>query len=211
MPHDHEDPVEAVADAAEAIEHLAEGNKTPSVGPFSDHKLRSVAALILASASLLATIGTFAKTCDHSVTENAYTTLSANIAQLAETQKQNHDDIVAMRGYLDGLARAPMTDIAPDAGVVPFALPSAVTPTHPPAKPAKPQVAPVPPEVLQKWLANISSSVDAGEAPIDLSQAAAMTAAVPAPADTSLPEPPQVHPPPAPIKSKPWADVAAGK
>jgi hypothetical protein len=205
MPHDHEDPVEAVADAAEAIEHLAEGNKTPSVGPFSDHKLRSVAALILASASLLATIGTFAKTCDHSVTENAYTTLSANIAQLAETQKQNHDDIVAMRGYLDGLARAPMTDIVADAGV-PFPMPAGPPPKPPATKTSKSTVTPLPPEVLQKWLA----SADAGF-PDDTQAMLLMAAPAAAPVAVPMPEPPEVHPTPTPIKQKPWADVASGK
>lgn len=140
---ERENPAEAVAAAAEAIEKLVDddkngGNKTPSVGPLSDHKIRSMAALILACASLLATLGTFIKTCDHSVTENSYNTLSDSIKTLNENQQKNHDDLVALHGYLDGLTHAPL--VAPpippsvDAGATITVVPSATATStaHPP-------------------------------------------------------------------------------
>lgn len=188
---EHKDPAEVVEAAAEAVEALAENDnsrKTPSVGPFSDHKLRSLAALILSCASLIATLGTFIKTCDHSVTQNAYNELSTNITQLSNDAKQNHDDLVALRGYLDGLAHAPLiTTGAP----VPTASASAVAP--PAVIPAlRPLVRPAPSASAASYVAPLPPNV----------AALVVSDTVPVPT---------IHPAPPPAAPRPFADVAAGK
>jgi hypothetical protein len=170
---EHKDPAEAIEAAAEAIEVLVEGDKkadnnTPSVGPFSDHKIRSLAALILAATSLLATLGTFLKTCDHTVTQNAYTQTENDIQKLNDEQAKTREDIVAIRGYLDGLAHAPITPvvvpgIGVDAGTAPSAVPSLRPLVRPPttadagsitfaiiSAPPVPSIHPPPPPFQQK-------------------------------------------------------------
>ena len=193
---EHQDPAEAVAAAAEAIEKLTEDdktNKTPSVGPFSDHKLRSLAALILASTSLLATLGTFIKTCDHSVTQNAYETLSQGIQKAQDDQRQNHEDIVAIRSYLEGLSRAPMS-ASLDAGAVASPIPStSASSTAPTASSLRPLVRPT-----TTATAAVSLPNDGG----------LITFAI---QSEQLPPPPPVHSAPPTWQAKPWNDVAAGR
>src|SRR5271169_729647 len=106
---EHKDPAAVVEAAAEAIEALVEDphkGDRKSTGFLADHKLRSLAALILACASMLATLGTFIKTCDHSVTQNAYDSLSQNITKLSDDQVKMSEDVANLRGYIDGLTHA---------------------------------------------------------------------------------------------------------
>ncbi len=191
MPEDKE-PAEAVHAAAEAIEKMTESDKskTPSVGPFSDHKIRSLAALVLAATSLLATLGTFIKTCDHSVTENAYETLSQGIQKAQDDQRQNHEDIVAIRSYLEGLSRAPLLPSIGDAGVVVLPVPSTSASAIPTLRPL---VRPLPTTTAAVALPNDGGLV---------------TFAIQSP---ELPTPPPVHSAPPAWQAKPWNDVAAGR
>lgn len=144
--HDQAEATEAAEKALEKLDEAAEeAEKAPkSIGAFSDHKLRSLAALIIAGTSLLATGGTFLKTCDHSLTEHSYNTLSGDIKKLSEEQSKNHDDIVALHGYLEGLMHQPKPvdseDVAPESAVgapsnsVPTSTP-VPSPSHPVARP----------------------------------------------------------------------------
>jgi len=60
---------------------------------------------ITATAALLASVGALAKPQDHSVTKTAYDTLSSGIKEISDEQRRDHDDVVALRGYLEGLTR----------------------------------------------------------------------------------------------------------
>ncbi len=190
MPEE-KNPAEAVKAAAEAVEALAENKKGESP---ADHKMRSLAAVILACASLIGTIGSLYKSCDHSVTENAYATLTTGIQKNTEAEQQNHQDIVAIRGYLDGLARAPMT--MPPAPAMDAGAPAIAPSTPTPAPTLTPLVRPKP--------------VTAAAVPRLIVGDAGSPVALLVESQT-LPPPPEVHPPPAPWKAKPWADVAALK
>jgi hypothetical protein len=59
--------------------------------------------LIAAAAALLTAVGALLKPQDHSATKITYDTLSVSIKQISDEQKLDHDDIVKLRGYLDGL------------------------------------------------------------------------------------------------------------
>jgi hypothetical protein len=61
---------------------------------------------IAAAAALVTALGAFFKPPDHSVTKTAYETLSSGIKDLSDEQKRDHEDLVRLRGYMDGLTRA---------------------------------------------------------------------------------------------------------
>jgi len=121
MPHANEIE-EAVQEAVEGADN-ADTDPPPGAHKKRE-KMRSTISLLTHIVALLAASGAFLKTCDHSVTKNAYDALSENIQKLADQQKQNHDDLVAIHGYLDGLARAPMT--APAESAMTMTLPPPV-------------------------------------------------------------------------------------
>jgi hypothetical protein len=203
--------LDAAKEAGEAIAEVdEEKNEHPSVGPLSDHKIRSLAALILAGASLLATLGTFIKTCDHSVTENAYDTLAQNITKLSDNQEKLGQDVANLHGYLEGMQghlRAaqitlPATLDGGEATAVtpsrswtcplgdPLCAPANETarPTARPSKPTKPAASSIVTFNVMQW-------EDAG----------VMMALAPA-----APTLPPVSPPPAPV-APPTFDIAAAK
>lgn len=64
----------------------------------SRHLLTALAALIAAMAALF-------KPQDHKVAKNTYEATSAGITKLEEQIKKNHEDIVTLRGYIDGVLR----------------------------------------------------------------------------------------------------------
>jgi len=71
-------------------------------------KVKAFTSVAASIGALLVSIGTFAKSCDHSLTANAYNTLSKNISALSDQEAANHNDLLTLRGYLDGLARNPI-------------------------------------------------------------------------------------------------------
>ena len=142
MPHENRlgEVVEAAGEVADAIEGGDSSVPPPGDKPPSKWaKLRQVSHLITSVVALLAAVGAFLKTCDHSVTENSYNTLSETIKSLNEGQQKNHDDIVALHGYLDGLthaslAQTPVASAVPaDSGAPAPSASQAVTPpvVHP--------------------------------------------------------------------------------
>ncbi len=94
-----DDAAAAVQSAAEAVKQVSEER----TGGF-DHQIRSLAALVTSLAALVASAGAFAKSCDHSVTENSYNALSHGIQEVTAAEQRNHDDLMALHGYVDGLA-----------------------------------------------------------------------------------------------------------
>jgi hypothetical protein len=71
-------------------------------------RAKSWAAVLTALAALIASVGAFLKTLDHGVSENVYNTLSENIVKLSDQQQKTSQDVAMLRGYLDGLSRAPL-------------------------------------------------------------------------------------------------------
>ena len=116
-------------EVAEALEHaVAAVEAEPSGHALTEHarsvrsdKLKSTAAVLTALAALIAATGAFLKTFDHGVTESAYNTLSESIVKLSDQEQKTQQDVASIRGYLDGLSRAPM---APSPGFSPMAVPS---------------------------------------------------------------------------------------
>ena len=119
MPHEEEGVAEAIEAAEKAID-LLPSDKPPRRSTRSD-RLRSGAVFLASGAGLLASLGALLKTCDHSVTESAYNTLSESIVKLSDQEQKTQQDVASIRGYLDGLSRAPM---APSPGFSPMAVPS---------------------------------------------------------------------------------------
>lgn len=111
MPHNEKGEI---TKAAEAIEKVAEaaGSDPPPSGSSSSgilkfvQKIRPLTALVTAVTALFAGAVAFLKTLDHSVTANAYKTLTAEIVSVQNEQQKNHEDLVLLRGYLNGLAVA---------------------------------------------------------------------------------------------------------
>lgn len=114
MPHEEDD---GVAEAIEAAEKAIEGlpsSRAPKHSTRSD-RLKSGAVFLASGAGLLASLGALLKTCDHSVTESAYNTLSESIVKLSDQEQKTQQDVSSIRGYLDGLSRAPLPPPSPGA------------------------------------------------------------------------------------------------
>jgi hypothetical protein len=66
--------------------------------------------LLTAMAALIAAMAAFFRPQDHTVTKNSYEATTAGIAKLEEEIKKNHEDIVTLRGYIDGALRQPASE-----------------------------------------------------------------------------------------------------
>lgn len=168
----------------ERVAHAVEKG-TPSDPPKEPKKrdwLKSWASFFTAVAALLAAAGAFIKTFDHSITENAYNTLSGQIEKLSDQQQKNHEDLVALQGYLDGLQHAPLIPSPTATAMAQSVDAGTLTPLVRPPRP------------LPSTSATAAIPQDAG--PITF-------------AIVSPPPLPSVHPKPPPVKPPPWSQVAA--
>ncbi len=145
--------------------------------------MKQSASLMTHIVALLAAFAAFGKSCDHSVTKNAYDALSANITKLSENQEKLGQDVANMHGYLEGLSHQPIPAWGVfDSGVV-VTIPSPPTAdqTHPKATSTK---------------ATITFLVDDGGVPLTPA----------APAQAVLPP---ASPVPPPVKPSSFAAVEA--
>ena len=145
-------------------------------------KLKPYAGILTAVAALLAALGAFLKTFDHSVTKDAYEALSLEIVKLGEEEQRTQTDLANLRGYLDGISRAPLAAIAT------------------PSPSSSPSSSPAP------------APADAGAVAIHPFTTAATAATKPPkpPAVTLVfidAGPPPVHAPTFPVKPPPFADT----
>ena len=112
MPEEQKEAADAIENAVAAVESEPPGHVIPEHAEHArlrkGDKLRSMAAVITALAALLAALGAFLKTFDHGVSKNVYDTLSESIVKLSDQQRRTQEDVAMLRGYLDGLSRAPM-------------------------------------------------------------------------------------------------------
>ena len=81
-------------------------------------RLKSLGTLVAAVAALVTATGAYFKPQDHSVNKASYEELSKVIKDLSDESDKNHDDIVALRGYLEGVSRnsGPLPVTVHDAG-----------------------------------------------------------------------------------------------
>ncbi|MCS6915965.1 MAG: hypothetical protein RMK29_01090 [Myxococcales bacterium] len=84
-------------------------NPEASQGTAASHLvewLRTLPALITAATALVTAIAALRKPPDDTPTRLAYQELSKVIEQLAEASKQNQQDLIALRNFLEGYLRA---------------------------------------------------------------------------------------------------------
>ena len=146
--------------------------------------IAAVGGLVTASAAIL-------KPRDDSATKASYTALATGLEKLGAETTQNHDDLVALRGYLAAKEGAPVLSLAmPDVAttlVTPIDGSAPVTPWRAPkvlAAPAKPKVV------------HLSDVVVVGTL-------GAIGAGAPSPPA----EPPEVHAAPTPMKAASFDEV----
>ncbi len=148
----------------------------------SRHLLTALAAVLVALAALL-------RPQDHTVTKNSYEATTAGIAKVEDEIRKNHEDIVALRSYIDGVMHQSVslpTEAAPAAS--PSPSPSAVprsTPRH------RISLS----DALGAAIPNISSIAESSSPP-PMAPAAALLL-------NEVPPPPPVHDEP-----KPWKPPA---
>jgi outer membrane murein-binding lipoprotein Lpp len=80
-------------------------------------RLKSLTALVIAITALVAACSSFFKPRDDRATQESYDTLAQEIKALNAENQRQHDDLVAMRAYIDGVVHGdvPATRTA-DAG-----------------------------------------------------------------------------------------------
>lgn len=106
-------------------------SKTKSDPPKSDpptskgklfiERLNAYRNIILATAALATAIGSWLKPTDTTATKQSFEWTSKKVEELAKNDVQMHDDIVAIRAYLDGMRDAQPVTAAPV--VAPVAAP----------------------------------------------------------------------------------------
>jgi hypothetical protein len=69
-------------------------------------RVKSMATLLTAMAALVAGLGAMFKPQDQTATKSSYEELRTSVKELAKAADDNHDDLMALRAYLDGYANA---------------------------------------------------------------------------------------------------------
>jgi hypothetical protein len=88
--------------------------------------LKNMTALIIAVTALIAACSSFFKPRDDRATEASYETIGQSLKDLSDENERQHDDLVALRAYIDGVVHGAMpssgagygtgTSTTPDAG-----------------------------------------------------------------------------------------------
>jgi hypothetical protein len=73
-----------------------------------DSSKNTVPALLTAFAALLTALAAFLHKPEETDAKATYEELSKSLAEVSQATTQNYKDIASLRGYLDGLARAPL-------------------------------------------------------------------------------------------------------
>jgi len=99
-------------------------------------KVRSWTNIVATTAALAAGLAAFAKPPDHSAAKASYEELKKAVETNASNNKQNHEDIVALRNFLEGYVKGMAAPTASSAGPAPTAAKPAPLPAmHPDPKP----------------------------------------------------------------------------
>ena len=201
-----ENPAQEAVDAVDkALDAQEKAHAVPGSPKDSWAKMQRLTTFLASLAALLTAVGALIKSCDHSVTENAYATLAKGMQQVQSATEQNHQDLVALHSYLaaptdrdgDGVADGEDTGELFDAGVP---MPLASTRPTPPMATGTIQF--ISPPASSSYSATRQAFLNA--APKD---AGVPFVALLAPTGTL----PPVHSAPAAWQPKTWPDVASGK
>ncbi len=175
MGEDGNEPVGAESDH-ESL-HIRFGGDSDRPTDPKAQRLRSWANIIATTAALLTGIAAILKPQDQTAGRETYNELKTAIEQNSKDDRQNHDDIVSLRNYLDGYFNANGKTV--------------ILPAGPPPPPPVPSPSPAPTIVSKpkRW-----GPADAG----------APAAPAPAPA-AAAPPLPDIHNPP-PVQQLPNYD-----
>ena len=88
-------------------------------------RLKGLATVIAASAALATALGAYFKPTDHSATRASYEELSKVMKDMATQADKDHDELVKLGGFVEGLSRAQGGVSMPVA--VPAPIPAPVT------------------------------------------------------------------------------------
>lgn len=106
-------------------------------------RLKYLGTLVAATAALVTAFGAYFKPQDHSVNKASYEELTKVLKEVSDQAEKNHDDIVALRGYVEGTLAskpAPIPVLEQDAGAAPRDAGQAVAYVQIPSKPPPPPV-----------------------------------------------------------------------
>jgi hypothetical protein len=146
-------------------------DKPPSKGKRTSGSFRSLVALLVAIGGVIGSLAALVRAYDESVTKESYKTLVSGISDVQnkcdQEHAQDHEQIVAMRSYLDGFINGRGTPTQP------LAVPTATTSPSPSPRLSFPSAIP-------------KSVADSGAPP----PAATIFVAPPPPAAPAAPAPP---------------------
>ena len=159
-------------------------------------KLNVYRNIILAVATLATAVGSWLKPTDTTATERSFDWTTKKVEELSKNDVQMHDDIVAIRGYLEGMKAAQQPVVYAPAAVAPAVAPAVTAPAvAAPAVAAPSRLAGVParrrrsPAALMEVLDQVLE-----EAPM--------------PQQTEAPELPTLKADPHPMKRPSFEDIA---
>jgi hypothetical protein len=79
-------------------------------------KANAMKGVLLAVSALAASVASFFKPQDTTATKNSYEHTAKQIETLSAVSVQNHDDIIALRSFLEGYVRAQKPETKPESG-----------------------------------------------------------------------------------------------
>jgi len=98
---------------------VAKSDPPASKGKLFIDKLNAYRNIILATAALATAIGSWLKPTDTTATKQSFDWTTKKVEELAKNDVQMHDDIVALRAYLEGMRSAQPAVAAPTTVVAP--------------------------------------------------------------------------------------------
>lgn len=116
------------------LPHSSKNNEKPSI-------LKGWAAIIASVAALVTAIGAFLKPPQEPAAKAAYETLSSAVKSNSEEIAKNHDDILALRNYMEGFAKGVRVSPATSSSITIYPSPDGSTihisaKTNPSTKPS---------------------------------------------------------------------------
>lgn len=134
-------------------------------------RMKASATLLTAVTGLVIAVGAAVKPRDDSATRESYDTLAKSVQDIGRENETQHDDLVALKAYLDGFLRASSVNsgqwsVRADAGATPSApssapsSPNAAAASAAPPLPASPKLADKPKPVTPPPFREIREKAD---------------------------------------------------
>lgn len=131
-------------------------------------RLKAIGQIVASVTALVVAVSALFKPRDDRATQEGYETLAAMVRQVSDDARRNHDDLVALKAYVDGRASHEVTVTAADAGAGDsgVVLTSAATPVvlvplvRPHAAAPTPSLAPAPKAVEPPPFSKVKKQAD---------------------------------------------------